>query len=58
MKSVQDVIAYARKNPGKLNFSSAGIGTPPHLIGEMFKQRLGLDIVHVPTRAAVPRSRR
>jgi tripartite-type tricarboxylate transporter receptor subunit TctC len=37
MKTVQDVIAYARKNPGKLNFSSAGIGTPPHLIGEMFK---------------------
>lgn len=48
LKSVQDVIDYARKNPGKLNYSSAGIGTPLHLIGEMFKQRLGLDIVHVP----------
>lgn len=48
LKSVQDVIAYARKNPGKLNYSSAGIGTPLHLIGEMFKQRLGLDIVHIP----------
>ena len=47
-KSVQDVIAYARKNPGKLNYSSAGIGTPLHLIGEMFKQRLGLDIAHIP----------
>ncbi len=47
-KSVQDIIAYARKNPGKLNYSSAGIGTPLHLIGEMFKQRLGLDIVHIP----------
>jgi tripartite-type tricarboxylate transporter receptor subunit TctC len=47
-KSVQDIIGYARKNPGKLNYSSAGIGTPLHLIGEMFKQRLGLDIVHVP----------
>jgi tripartite-type tricarboxylate transporter receptor subunit TctC len=47
-KSVQDVIAYARKNPGKLNYSSAGVGTPLHLIGEMFKQRLGLDIVHIP----------
>lgn len=46
--SVQDVVAYARKNPGKLNYSSAGIGTPLHLIGEMFKQRLGLDIVHIP----------
>src|ERR1700744_244982 len=48
LKSVQDVIAFARKNPGKLNYSSAGIGTPLHLIGEMFKQRLGLDMVHVP----------
>jgi tripartite-type tricarboxylate transporter receptor subunit TctC len=48
LKSVQDVIAFAKKNPGKLNFSSAGIGTPLHLIGEMFKQRLGLDMVHVP----------
>jgi tripartite-type tricarboxylate transporter receptor subunit TctC len=48
LKSVQEVIAYARKNPGKLNYSSAGIGTPLHLIGEMFKQRLGLDIVHIP----------
>ena len=47
LRSVQEVIDYARKNPGKLNFSSAGIGTPLHLIGEMFKQRLGLDIVHV-----------
>jgi tripartite-type tricarboxylate transporter receptor subunit TctC len=48
LKSVQELIDDARKNPGKLNFSSAGIGTPLHLIGEMFKQRLGLDIVHVP----------
>jgi tripartite-type tricarboxylate transporter receptor subunit TctC len=48
LTSVKDVINYARKNPGKLNFSSAGIGTPLHLIGEMFKQRLGLDIVHIP----------
>jgi len=48
LKSVQEVIDYAEKNPGKLNYSSAGIGTPLHLIGEMFKQRLGLDLVHVP----------
>jgi tripartite-type tricarboxylate transporter receptor subunit TctC len=48
LNSVQDVIGFAKKNPGKLNFSSAGIGTPLHLIGEMFKQRLGLDMVHVP----------
>jgi tripartite-type tricarboxylate transporter receptor subunit TctC len=54
MTSVQDIIAYARKNPGTLNFSSAGIGTPPHLIGEMFKQKLGLDIVHVPYKGGGP----
>ena len=53
-RSVQELIAYARANPGKLNFSSAGIGTPPHLIGEMFKQRLGLDIVHVPYKGGGP----
>jgi tripartite-type tricarboxylate transporter receptor subunit TctC len=47
-KSVLELIALARASPGKLNFSSAGIGTPPHLIGEMFKQRLALDVVHVP----------
>src|SRR5262252_4115820 len=48
VKSVQELIALARAKPGKLNYASAGIGTPPHLIGEMFKQRLGLDVVHVP----------
>jgi tripartite-type tricarboxylate transporter receptor subunit TctC len=47
-KSVQELIAYAKANPGKLNFSSPGIGTPPHLIGEMLKLRTGVDIVHVP----------
>jgi hypothetical protein len=43
VKSLQELIALARANPGKLNYASAGIGTPPHLIGEMFKQRLNLD---------------
>jgi tripartite-type tricarboxylate transporter receptor subunit TctC len=52
--SVQELIALARARPGKLNYSSAGIGTPPHLIGEMFKQRLGLDIVHVPYKGGGP----
>ena len=47
-KSVQELIAYAKANPGKLNYSSPGIGTPPHLIGEMLKLRTGIDIVHVP----------
>jgi tripartite-type tricarboxylate transporter receptor subunit TctC len=46
--SVTEVIALAKANPGKLNYASPGIGTPPHLIGEMFKLRTGVDIVHVP----------
>jgi tripartite-type tricarboxylate transporter receptor subunit TctC len=47
-KSVRDLIALAKRSPGKLNYSSPGSGTPPHLIGEMFKLRTGTDIVHVP----------
>jgi tripartite-type tricarboxylate transporter receptor subunit TctC len=53
-KSVRDLVALAKANPGKLNFSSAGIGTPPHLIGEMFKQKAGVDIVHVPYKGGGP----
>ena len=52
--SVKELIALARTSPGKLNYSSAGIGTPPHLIGEMFKQRLNLDVVHVPYKGGGP----
>jgi tripartite-type tricarboxylate transporter receptor subunit TctC len=48
--SVQELVAYAKANPGKLNYSSPGIGTPPHLIGEMLKQRAGIDLTHVPYR--------
>lgn len=48
VRSVDELIALARARPGTLNFSSPGVGTPPHLIGEMFKQRLALDLVHVP----------
>jgi tripartite-type tricarboxylate transporter receptor subunit TctC len=54
VNAVQELIALARARPGKLNYSSAGIGTPPHLIGEMFKQRLGLDVVHVPYKGGGP----
>ena len=46
--SVPELIAHAKANPGKINFASPGYGTPPHMIGEMFKQRAGVDIVHVP----------
>src|SRR4051812_13918922 len=51
VKSVQDLIAYGKANPGKLNFASAGIGTTPHLAGELFKQRTGIDATHVPYRS-------
>jgi tripartite-type tricarboxylate transporter receptor subunit TctC len=48
VKSIADLVAYGKANPGKLSYSSPGVGTPPHMIGEMFKLRTGLDITHVP----------
>lgn len=51
-KTVVEFIAYAKANPGKLNYGSSGVGTPPHLAGELFKSMAGLDIVHVPFREA------
>ena len=50
VKSVPELIAYAKAHPGKVNFGSVGIGTPPHLAGEMFKAQANIDIVHVPYR--------
>jgi tripartite-type tricarboxylate transporter receptor subunit TctC len=47
-KSLPELIAFAKANPGKLNFSTPGIGTPPHLIGEMLKLMAGIEIVHIP----------
>jgi tripartite-type tricarboxylate transporter receptor subunit TctC len=46
--SVQGVVDYAKKNPGKLNFASTGIGSGVHLAGELFKSVAGVDMVHVP----------
>jgi tripartite-type tricarboxylate transporter receptor subunit TctC len=51
-RTLAELIAYAKANPGKLNYASSGVGTPPHLAGELFKFRAGLDIVHVPFREA------
>ena len=51
-KTLGELIAYAKANPGKLNYASSGIGTPPHMAGELFKFKAGLDIVHVPFREA------
>src|SRR5882724_11643617 len=47
---VADVIAYAKANPGKLNYGSSGTGSPHHLAGELLRQKTGIDIVHVPYR--------
>jgi tripartite-type tricarboxylate transporter receptor subunit TctC len=52
--SVKELVAYAKANPGKVNFSSGGIGVLPHLIGEWFKSAAGIDIVHVPYRGGGP----
>ena len=52
--SVQELVAYAKANPGKVNFSSGGIGVLPHLIGEWFKSAASIDIVHVPYRGGGP----
>jgi tripartite-type tricarboxylate transporter receptor subunit TctC len=52
--SVQELVAYAKANPGKVNFSSGGIGVLPHLLGEWFKSAAGIDIVHVPYRGGGP----
>src|SRR5215216_5988604 len=48
VKSFAELVSYGKANPGKLNFASAGIGTTPHLAGEMFKQRTGIEATHIP----------
>src|SRR5262249_50095773 len=50
VKDFSEFVAYGKANPGKLNFASAGTGTTPHLAGEMFKLRTGIDATHVPYR--------
>ena len=52
VKTVPELIAYAKANPGKLSIASAGTGTPAHIAGELFKQTTGIDMVHVPYRCA------
>jgi tripartite-type tricarboxylate transporter receptor subunit TctC len=53
-KTVPEFIAYARANPGRINFASTGIGTSVHVSGELFKMMTGIDLVHVPYRGASP----
>ena len=47
-KTVQEIVKYAKANPGKMNYASPGVGTSSHLAMELFKTRAGVDIVHVP----------
>jgi len=53
-KNLQELIAYAKANPGKMNYGSPGNGTMPHLAGALFARTVGIDIVHVPYRGAGP----
>jgi tripartite-type tricarboxylate transporter receptor subunit TctC len=54
VKSIPELIAYAKANPGKLSYASAGIGTPSHLAGQLFNIMAGVDLVHVPYRGDGP----
>lgn len=54
MTSVAEVVASAKRQPGKLTFGSAGNGSSLHLAGELFKLKAGIDITHVPYRGAAP----
>jgi len=53
-KSVAELVAYAKANPGKLNYSTGGVGTLPHLNAELFKSLSGANIVHVPYKGGGP----
>ncbi|MGE8319210.1 MAG: Bug family tripartite tricarboxylate transporter substrate binding protein [Comamonas sp.] len=54
IKSLNELIATARQQPGKLSFSSAGVGQTTHLMGELFRERTGTDVVHVPYKGSAP----
>jgi tripartite-type tricarboxylate transporter receptor subunit TctC len=53
-KTVPEFIAYAKANPGKINYGSAGIGSSQHMSGELFKMMAGVDMTHVPFRGTAP----
>ncbi len=54
VKSLAEFIAYAKANPGKVNYASGGVGTSPHLCGELLKTMAGVDLLHVPYRGGAP----
>jgi len=53
-KTLKDFIALAKSSPGRINYGSAGSGTPPHLAAELFKTVAGVDLVHVPYKGGGP----
>jgi tripartite-type tricarboxylate transporter receptor subunit TctC len=53
-KDVKELIAYAKANPGKVNFGSSGIGAAAHLTTELLKQTAGIDMVHIPFKGTAP----
>ena len=53
-RSIPEFIAYARANPGKINMATGGVGTTPHLAGELFKAMAGVNLQHVPYRGSTP----
>src|SRR5262245_29975495 len=54
VKSVKELIAFAKSRPNQINYASAGIGTPPHLSGELFNTMAGVKLVHVPYKGNGP----
>ncbi len=53
-RSIAELIAYARANPGKINLASAGTGSAPHMAGELFNSMAGVNMLHVPYRGSLP----
>ncbi|KAG0923082.1 hypothetical protein G6F31_019656 [Rhizopus arrhizus] len=54
VKTLADLIEYAKKNPGKLNYGSGGNGSAGHLSGELLKARAGINVEHIPYQGAAP----
>ena len=54
VKTFNEFIEYARKNPGKVNFASSGIGAASHMAGELLNQRAGIDMMHIPYKGGAP----
>ena len=54
VRTIEEFVAYARKNPGKLSYGTAGNGTGHHIAGETMKRELGIDMVHVPFKGGAP----